>query len=162
MHVSAERLRAAAGTFPTGVTIVTTHTPEGQDVGLTVSAFSSLSLDPAMVVLSVDNASTSLPYLQLGGPIGVSVLAEGQDHLARQFSRRGIDRFDGVHTERHANNVPTVHGAAAWFVGHIAHFHAGGDHTIITVAVEDCGTDESTRPLLYQRGQIHLFPEYQI
>lgn len=153
--VSGDRLRTVVGTFPSGVTIVTTVAETGEDVGLTVSAFSSLSLDPAMVVLSVDNTSQSLPYLTVGGPIGVSVLSEGQGGVAYQFSRRGIDRFEGVGIHRRTHGVATIDGVAAWFAGTIAGAFPGGDHTILTVLVEDCGTLEEARPLLYQRGQVH-------
>ncbi len=155
LTVTGEQLRAAVGTFPSGVTVVTTLTPSGEDVGLTISAFSSLSLEPAMVVLSVDNASQSLPYLTVGQPLGISVLAEGQGGLAHQFSRRGIDRFAGVGTHRRGRGVAVIDGAAAWFTGEIVNAFPGGDHTILTVAVHDCGTHEDARPLLYQRGQVH-------
>lgn len=162
LTVSGERLRATVGTFPSGVTVVTTLREDGTDVGLTVSAFSSLSLEPAMVVLAVDNGSTSLPYLQVGRPLGISVLADGQGSVAYQFSRRGIDRFAGVATQRGGAGVALIDGAAAWFVGEIVDAFPGGDHTILTVAVHDCGTHEQARPLLYQRGQVHDWPEYQI
>lgn len=154
LTVSGDQLRAAVGTFPSGVTIVTTRSG-GEDVGLTVSAFSSLSLEPAMVVLSVDNGSSSLPYLTVGAPVGISVLAEGQGGLAGQFSRKGIDRFAGVDIVRRTNDVALIEGAAAWFAGEIVNAFPGGDHTILTVSVADCGTEDDARPLLYQRGRIH-------
>ena len=162
LTVTGDQLRAAVGTFPSGVTVVTTLKEDGSDVGLTVSAFSSLSLEPAMVVLAVDNGSTSLPYLTVGAPLGISVLADGQGPVAYQFSRRGVDRFAGVDPHRGGRGVALLDGAAAWFAGEIVHAYPGGDHTILTVAVHDCGTHESARPLLYQRGQVHDWPEYQI
>lgn len=154
LTVSGEQLRATVGTFPSGVTVVTTRF-EDQDVGLTVSAFSSLSLEPAMVVLSVDNSSTSLPYLTVGAPVGISVLAEGQGGLAGQFSRRGIDRFAGVDVFRRGADVAVIEGSAAWFAGEIVNAFPGGDHTILTISVTDCGTSDDARPLLYQRGRIY-------
>ncbi|MDO5670770.1 MAG: flavin reductase family protein [Corynebacterium sp.] len=160
--VTGEQLRAVVGTFPSGVTVVTTLREDGTDVGLTVSAFSSLSLEPAMVLLAVDNNSTSLPYLTVGAPVGISVLADGQGPIAYQFSRRGVDRFAGVDTHRGARGVALIDAAAAYFAGDITAAYPGGDHTILTVAVHDCGTHASARPLLYQRGQVHDWPEYQI
>lgn len=154
LTVTGDQLRAAVGTFPSGVTVVTTRSGDA-DVGLTVSAFSSLSLEPAMVVLSVDNASTSLPHLTVGAPVGVSVLAEGQGGLARQFATRGIDRFAGVDLVRRARGVALIDGAAAWFAGEIVNAFPGGDHTILTVSVAGCGTQVDARPLLYQRGRTH-------
>lgn len=162
LTVTGDKLRAVVGTFPSGVTVVTTRREDGTDVGLTVSAFSSLSLEPAMVVLSVDNGSTSLPYLTVGQLLGISVLAEGQGPIAYQFSRRGVDRFAGVAMQRRDSGVLLVDAAAAWFTGEIVNAFPGGDHTILTVAVHDCGTHDGARPLLYQRGQVHAWPEYQI
>ncbi len=154
LTVTGDQLKAAVRTFPSGVTIVTTRSG-GEDVGLTVSAFSSLSLDPAMVVLSVANSSTSLPHLTVGAPVGVSVLAEGQGGLARQFSVRGIDRFAGVDLVRRGRGVALIDGAAAWFAGEIVNAFPGGDHTILTISVAECGTGDDARPLLYQRGRTH-------
>lgn len=154
LTVTGDQLRAAVGTFPSGVTVVTTRSGAG-DVGLTVSAFSSLSLEPAMVVLSVDNSSTSLPHLTVGAPVGVSVLAEGQGRLARQFGTRGIDRFAGVDVLRRGRGVALIEGAAAWFAGEVVAAFPGGDHTILTVSVAECGTTDDARPLLYQRGRVH-------
>ncbi|GAB3707129.1 flavin reductase family protein [Corynebacterium nasicanis] len=162
LSVTGDQLRAAVGTFPSGVTVVTTLKEDGTDVGLTVSAFASLSLEPAMVLLAVDNASTSLPYLTVGAPLGISVLADGQGPVAYQFSKRGVDRFAGVATQRGRGGVALIDAAAAFFVGDITAAYPGGDHTILTVAVRECGTHETARPLLYQRGQVHDWPEYQI
>ncbi|MDO5511384.1 flavin reductase family protein [Corynebacterium sp.] len=156
--VTGEQLRAAVGTFPSGVTVVTTLGADGTDVGLTVSAFSSLSLEPAMVVLAVDNTSSSLPWLTVGAPLGISVLAEGQGPIAHQFARKGVDRFAGVGTHRGGGGVVLIDAAAAWFTGEIAAAFPGGDHTILTVAVHGCGTHDSARPLLYQRGKVHDWP----
>jgi len=155
MTVTGDQLRAAVGTFPSGVTVVTTLREDGTDVGLTVSAFTSLSLEPAMVLLAVDNASTSLPFLGVGRPVGISVLAEGQGPVAYRFSSRGVDRFAGVVTRRGARGVALIDAAAAYFAGEITAAFPGGDHTILTVAVHECGTTEEARPLLYQRGQLH-------
>ena len=107
-----DKLRGASGAFPKGTTVVTTlH--EGADAGMTVSAFSSLSLDPPLVMLSVGNHSSSLPKLIEGNPIAISVLAQGQAPLAQQFARKGIDRFAGVDTHRTALDVPVISGAAS-------------------------------------------------
>ena len=75
--------RQTVGNYPSGVTVVTARDTEtGADLGLTVSAFTSLSLEPPMVLLSIDARSKSHPHLMVGAPIGVSVLAEDQLHLA--------------------------------------------------------------------------------
>lgn len=154
LTVTGEQLRETVGTFPSGVTIVTTH-DGGRDVGLTVSAFTSLSLEPAMVMFSVASTSSSIPYLTAGAPVGISILADGQAALARQFATRGIDRFSGVDTIRRGQEVPIIDGSAAWFAGEIMDVFPGGDHAIFTVAVRECGTAAGVRPLLYQQGRFH-------
>ena len=153
-----DKLRGASGAFPKGTTVVTTlH--EGADAGMTVSAFSSLSLDPPLVMLSVGNHSSSLPKLIEGNPIAISVLAQGQAPLAQQFARKGIDRFAGVDTHRTALDVPVISGAASWFSGTIQSKTPAGDHTIVIVEVEECDSDASVSPLIYQGGEFHCWPE---
>lgn len=154
LTVTGDQLRKAVGIFPSGVTIVTTQ-EEGVDVGMTVSAFASLSLEPAMVMFSVATTSSSMPYLRVGAPIGISVLAEDQGGLARQFATRGIDRFADVDTVRRGRGVAIIDDSAAWFSGEIINVFPGGDHMIFTVAVSDCDTAEGVSPLLYQQGRFH-------
>lgn len=132
--------------------MVTTHA-DGEDFGLTVSAFASLSLVPAMVLVSIESNSKSLPHLVPGRSIGISVLSEEQFELAPQFARHGLDRFAGVEVER--RSVPLLKGAAAWFEGTVKEHYIGGDHTILTVHVVACGSDEQRQPLLYKRGKLY-------
>ena len=153
--------RQTVGNYPSGVTVVTARDTEtGADLGLTVSAFTSLSLEPPMVLLSIDARSKSHPHLMVGAPIGVSVLAEDQLHLAVQFARHGLDRFAGVNIVRRSSHhdnstsidsrddvgVPLIGGAAAWFLGTVTDRYVGG-------------WEEETRPLIYQRGKLHHWPD---
>ncbi|MCK7675572.1 flavin reductase family protein [Corynebacterium pygosceleis] len=152
--VTGLELRTAVGSFPSGVTVVTTHS-EGMDIGLTVSAFASLSLEPAMVVVCIENRSKSLPHLAVGREVGISVLASDQLELAVQFARHVEDRFAGVEIERRGElGVPFISGAVAWFRGTVHEWHEGGDHAIITVNVLACGSDEEREPLRYCRGKL--------
>ncbi|MEZ2189582.1 flavin reductase family protein [Corynebacterium sp. CCM 9204] len=151
--VSGLELRTAVGSFPSGVTVVTTHS-EGMDIGLTVSAFASLSLEPAMVVVCIENKSKSLPHLAVGREIGISVLASDQLELAVQFARHVEDRFDGVDIERRGKvGVPFVKGAVAWFLGVVDSWYEGGDHTIITVKVKACTSTDLSGVLVYKKGK---------
>ncbi|MDO4632166.1 MAG: flavin reductase family protein [Corynebacterium sp.] len=159
--IDSTHYRQTVGNFPSGVTVVTTRdTEEAQDIGLTVSAFVSLSLEPAMVLLSIDAKSKSHQYLHEGAPIGVSILAKDQLHLAVQFARHGIDRFADVDIIRRGDNdIPFINHAAAWFLGTVTNCYVGGDHIILTVTVNDCNWEEENRPLIYQRGKLHGWPE---
>ena len=152
--VSGLELRTAVGSFPSGVTVVTTHS-EGMDIGLTVSAFASLSLEPAMVVVCIENKSNSLPHLAVGREIGISVLASDQLELAVRFARHVEDRFEGVEIERRGEiGVPFIKGAVAWFLGVVDSWYKGGDHTIITLSVLSCGSTKERGALKYCRGKL--------
>ena len=151
--------RETVANFPSGVTVVTTR-DSGEDFGLTVSAFTSLSLDPPMVLVSIDRKSKSHQHLVEGAPIGISVLAAGHTDVAVQFARHVDDRFAGINIVRRGEqDIPFVGDAAAWFLGDVRDRYVGGDHIIITVAVRECGWHDGGRPLLYRGGRLHNWPE---
>ncbi|MDO5075979.1 flavin reductase family protein [Corynebacterium sp.] len=149
--------RQSVANFPSGVTVVTTHS-NGEDVGLTVSAFASLSLEPPMVLVSIDESSRSHEFLQQGAPIGISVLAADHTETAVSFARHGHDRFAGVEIERR-DSVPFIAGAVAWFLGEVTHRFIAGDHVILAVTVRGCDFREDATPLLYQNGRLRPWPE---
>ena len=151
--------RETVANFPSGVTVVTTR-DGGEDFGLTVSAFTSLSLDPPMVLVSIDRKSMSHQHLVEGAPIGISVLAAGHTDVAVQFARHVDDRFAGINIVRRGEqDIPFVGDAAAWFLGDVRDRYVGGDHIIITVAVRECGWHDGGRPLLYRGGRLHNWPD---
>ena len=151
--------RETVANFPSGVTVVTTR-DGGEDFGLTVSAFTSLSLDPPMVLVSIDRKSKSHQHLVEGAPIGISVLAAGHTDVAVQFARHVDDRFAGINIVRRGEqDIPFVGDAAAWFLGEVRDRYVGGDHIIITVAVRECGWHDGGRPLLYRGGRLHNWPD---
>ena len=151
--------RETVANFPSGVTVVTTR-DSGEDFGLTVSAFTSLSLDPPMVLVSIDRKSKSHQHLVEGAPIGISVLAAGHTDVAVQFARHVDDRFAGINIVRRGEqDIPFVGDAAAWFLGAVRDRYVGGDHIIITVAVRECGWHDGRRPLLYRGGRLHNWPD---
>lgn len=151
--------RETVANFPSGVTVVTTR-DSGEDFGLTVSAFTSLSLDPPMVLVSIDRKSKSHQHLIEGAPIGISVLAAGHTDVAVQFARHVDDRFAGINIVRRGEqDIPFVGDAAAWFLGDVRDRYVGGDHIIITVAVRECGWHDGGRPLLYRGGRLHNWPD---
>ena len=151
--------RETVANFPSGVTVVTTR-DSGEDFGLTVSAFTSLSLDPPMVLVSIDRKSKSHQHLVEGAPIGISVLAAGHTDVAVQFARHVDDRFAGINIVRRGEqDIPFVGDAAAWFLGDVRDRYVGGDHITITVAVRECGWHDGGRPLLYRGGRLHNWPD---
>jgi len=151
--------RETVANFPSGVTVVTTR-DGGEDFGLTVSAFTSLSLDPPMVLVSIDRKSKSHQHLVEGAPIGISVLAAGHTDVAGPVRPPGGDRFPRINIVRRGEqDIPFVGDAAAWFLGDVRDRYVGGDHIIITVAVRECGWHDGGRPLLYRGGRLHNWPD---
>lgn len=143
--------RATLGRFATGVTVITT-TAGDLDHGMTVSAFSSLSLDPPLVLVCVDRAATMHDMLVEGAVFGVNVLAAGQESLSRRFaSGDPAERFAGIGYVRGALGAPLLDGTLAWLECRVAARHPGGDHTIVVGAVAEVGVREA-RPLLYYRS----------
>ena len=111
------------------VTVVTVMAGE-RPHGSTVSAFTSLSLDPPMVLVSLDRASDLLSRIRASGSFGVNVLAAGQAALARAFARKGDDKFDGVAWTAEAG-VPRLPGCAGWLACAVERLVPGGDHEVV-------------------------------
>src|SRR5690349_8907608 len=107
--ISATRqFRDALGAFATGVTIVTTRDAGGRDIGLTANSFSSVSLDPPLVLWSLSKSSNSLAAFRATTHFAVHVLASDQDHLSTLFASRGADKFAALNVERGEGNTPLL------------------------------------------------------
>jgi flavin reductase (DIM6/NTAB) family NADH-FMN oxidoreductase RutF len=145
------QFRKALSQFASGITVVTTRDPEGRPLGLTVSAFCSVSLDPPLVLACVDNRSATQPGFQTSGVFGVSVLAEGQEAVSRRFAGPGVHRFAGLDVATGAEGVALIPGALAQMVCRVAWAHPAGDHTIYVGEVLTLAVHPG-RPLLYQRS----------
>jgi len=151
--VDAGSLRNTAGAFPSGVTIITT-TSGGRPVGLTISSFASVSLDPPLLLVCVARTANSLPAFRVGAAMGVNVLANDQAWLAKRFASRQEDRFTGVDFEAGSHGVPLLTGVAAWLDCHIARIYDGGDHVILLGQVHTVRRS-GAQPLLYHSGKLH-------
>ena len=144
--------RDTLGRFPTGVTVVTASGPGGP-AGMTTNAFSSLSLDPPLVLVCFERGSRTLPVVRDAGRFAVNVLRAGQEELARVFASKRIhaEKFaDVTHTVDHG--VPVLDGALAWVVCDLEALHPGGDHEIGVGAVTAMGNDPSGEPLVFVDG----------
>lgn len=140
------------GRFPTGVTVVTARDGEGVPVGLTVSAFASVSLDPPLVLVCIDRASQSHDLLLSAGSFAVNVLSAAQGALARRFASDPSEgRFDGVAWSGGPGEAPVLEGVSAWLACAVEAAHEAGDHTIVVGRVDEAGvgTEEA---LAYYRG----------
>lgn len=144
--------RAVLGRFATGVTIVTMHDADGGDHGMTVSAFSSVSLDPPLVLVCIAKSASMYPQLDRATHVGVNILAEGQEALSRRFSSEVDDRFDGIGYARAPGGSPLLDGTLAALELRIEARVDGGDHMVVIGRVEHTQMAEEQGPLLYYRG----------
>jgi 3-hydroxy-9,10-secoandrosta-1,3,5(10)-triene-9,17-dione monooxygenase reductase component len=151
--VSAHDFKHALGHFASGVTVVTAVAEDGLPRGLTISAFSSLSLDPPLVLVCIAHTSESHDALTADdAPFAVNVLSDGQPHLAHAFAGKGgAAKFDDVpwHLE---HGVPVIEGTHATLRCRVHTVTDGGDHTIVVGLVEEARTSD-TDPLVHHRGR---------
>lgn len=155
--VHGELFRRALAGVCTPVTVVTTY-EAGRPYGTTVSAFSSLSLDPPLVLVSLARTSDLLAALERTSRFGVNVLAQPQQDLAVKFSRKGPGKFDGAAWSI-SEGVPRLDGAGSWLACRCDGRVAAGDHVITIGLVEHVETVPS-EPLLYRNrafGTLRLF-----
>lgn len=147
--------RDALGSFVTGVCIVTCRTAEGEPHGVTVNSFSSVSLDPPLVLFSLDRANTSFAHFHRAETFVIHVLSRGQEALSRTFARTDTDRFAGVAFATAANGAPLLPGSLATFECRKHAAYDGGDHEIIVGRVLNHAAGEAEEALLYFRGRYH-------
>lgn len=137
--------------FATGVTIVTTVIEEGR-VGMTASAVASVSLDPILLLVCVNNRIPTHRALEQSRRFAVSVLREGQEAIARTFATPSPDKFDGIALDLD-QELPVLADAGAWFVCDVHERFPGGDHSIFIGEVKACGARRGARPLVYFRSE---------
>jgi flavin reductase (DIM6/NTAB) family NADH-FMN oxidoreductase RutF/DNA-binding MarR family transcriptional regulator len=136
--------RTALGCFPTGVTVVTTLDPGGKRIGLTANSFTSVSLDPPLVLWSLAKSAASLPTFVKAPHYAINVLAADQIGLSRRFAGPHPDRFAEVTCREGLGGVPLIEGCAAWFECHNVHRYEGGDHVILVGQVERFAESDRT------------------
>ena len=150
--IDPDSFRSVLGRFATGITVVTTLDRDGRDVGMTVSAFCSVSLQPPLVQVCVDHAASMYVPLQEADRFGVNILASDQEALSRRFATvNSARRFEGLGYERGENGVVLLTDALAHLEFHVVARHEAGDHAIVVGEVERAMASEG-RPLLYYRG----------
>jgi flavin reductase (DIM6/NTAB) family NADH-FMN oxidoreductase RutF len=145
-------VRRALGTFATGVTIITTRSADGECVGLTVNSFSSVSLEPPLVLWSLSSRSPSLGAFERASHFGVNVLAADQVPLSQRFSSRIPDKFGGVDWYEGVGGVPLLAGASAHLECANNMRHVGGDHVVFIGHVERF-VYEHKPPLVFCHGR---------
>ncbi len=156
MGVTQAEFRKALGCFATGVTVITMD-HENQVHGMTANAFSSVSLDPLLVLVCVDRRARTHAHLHAKKRFGVNVLCENQQAISEYYARPAEDhqhaeREAGARFDRTAHGTPVLHGALAYLECRLHSAQDAGDHTIFIAEVEEVVVREGA-PLLYYRGK---------
>jgi 3-hydroxy-9,10-secoandrosta-1,3,5(10)-triene-9,17-dione monooxygenase reductase component len=149
--IDPQKLRRGLGAFVTGVTVVTTRSPAGEPVGLTVNSFNAVSLSPPLVLWSLALHAASYESFKRASHFVVNVLAVDQVGLSERFARTGNDKFAGVAWRTTIAEMPVLEGSAASFICRTAHRYPGGDHEILVGEV--LAFERNARaPLVYADG----------
>jgi flavin reductase (DIM6/NTAB) family NADH-FMN oxidoreductase RutF len=151
MPISKDEFRSALGRFASGVTVVTTRSRDHQPQGLTVSAFSSLSLDPPLVLVCIDRRNGSHGAFIERGAFAVNLLADDQEELSRRFASKIPDKFAGVACYNGLDDVPVLEESLVSLECRLVQAHDGGDHTIFIGQIEAAKTRDAD-PLVYFQG----------
>ncbi len=152
MAISPDDFKAALGRWATGVTIVTARAGDRVH-GMTVSAFTEVSLDPPLVVVCADKSSNTLPLIEEGRVFAVNVLARDQEALSNKFASKEDEwqRFDGLEYDEGETGAPLLRGTVASLDCTVVHAHDHGDHVLFVGEVVEVRVSDR-KPLLYFGG----------
>ena len=140
------------GNFATGITVVTTRDAAGKPYGLTVNSFTSVSLDPVLVMVCLDNKLSGLQSFKNSKHFGVSMLSEHQEDLSRMFAKKDSERAPGIYFEGKLG-MPLLRNSLAVMECEVVNVYAGGDHQIFLGEVQAAEVFEPAGALLYFRGK---------
>jgi flavin reductase (DIM6/NTAB) family NADH-FMN oxidoreductase RutF len=151
MAIDPASFRQALSQFASGITVVTTLDGNGAPLGLTVSAFCSVSLEPPLVLVSVDERSETHAGFEASGLFAVSVLSEAQDAVSRLFARPGPEKFATLPMVAGARGLPLVPDALAHIECEVRATHHAGDHVLYVGEIVSLAVWPGL-PLVYHRG----------
>jgi len=149
----ARTFRDALGCFATGVTVVTAFCPDGTPIGLTANSFTSVSLDPPLLLVCIANNAGSAPFLREAERFAVNVLQIGQQPTSNRFAGKGEDRFSATPWETGEFGTPVLTGSLSSFECTRDVVHDGGDHFLLVGRVVKAIFEPRRDPLLYFRGK---------
>ena len=151
MPVTQDEFRAALSRFVSGITVVTTRDSTGIPHGITVSAFCSVSLEPPLILVCIENNAGSHPAFRDGAAFAVNVLNESQIDYSIRFASPSSDKFEGISFHDGLEGVPVFEEALLILECRLVNAHKGGDHTIFVGQVERATVNDG-RPLVYFHG----------
>lgn len=145
------KYRQVLGHFPTGVSVITAMTEDGP-AGMAIGSFTSLSLDPALVLFSATKTSASWGKLRSAGTFCVNILADDQEDISRVFASKADDKFSEIGWKRSGNGAPLINGVLAFIDCELHSVLDGGDHDIVLGSVTDLDVKHEGGALVFFRG----------
>ena len=159
MTVSKDLFKQTVGSFPTGVTVTTAYSADGQVVGMTASAFSSVSLDPLLVLMCPAKDAECYSALTEADYFSIHLLAGDQGPLAWQFAKSDVDKTQGLSLDKGPNGSPKILGCLAYLECRHHALYDGGDHGILVGEVRHIELPETDRePLVYCKSTLGPLP----
>ena len=155
-------LRNALGQYTTGVAIITTRTPDGPHIGLTVNSFTSVSLDPPLVLFCLANRSSLLAAFEQAAHFAINVLAKGQQELSNRFARPSSNSWEGVKHQIGESGCALLTGVLGTLECARRAAYPGGDHLILVgEVVRFAVTAPAGDPLVFYQGSYGAFTRDQ-
>jgi flavin reductase (DIM6/NTAB) family NADH-FMN oxidoreductase RutF len=151
MTVNKDSFRAALGRFASGITVVTSVDASERDVGMTISAFSSVSLSPPLILVCVAHDASMIDTMRVAMHFAVNILSSEQEPLSRRFAEKVPDRFEGIGFQRGQYGCALLEDTLATLECRVVARTEAGDHTIVVGEALTVHTSDR-RPLLYYRG----------
>ncbi|QOY34618.1 flavin reductase family protein [Anaerobacillus isosaccharinicus] len=146
--------RNTLGQFATGVTVITTIGDDHELIGLTANAFSSLSLEPPLILVCIDKKSGSAPVFVKEKPFVVNILTENQEDECWAFAKKGTDKFKNIAYTLSEFGVPIIEQNLATIECEVNEVLEGGDHLIVTGLVKNVQQNDIGEPLIFFKGRI--------
>lgn len=151
--LSPHELRKAFSSFATGVTVITGIDTYQKPIGVTISSFNIVSLEPPLVLWSLSERSAFMPCFQLGHKQLIHVLERSQEDIAMRFAKTSGDQFSGIKYQTESSGLAKINGCTAYFECETIAVHPGGDHRIIVAQVNHFHYDLKCDPLIFSRSQ---------
>lgn len=155
MNADPAGFRKTLSQFATGVAVITACNADGTPIGITMSSFNSLSLDPPLILFSVDRRALSLDAMLAAKGYAVNILARHQEHLSNQFARALGNKWSNVEYQAGYAQAPLLDGVLAHFECEPYASHDGGDHVLFIGRVVRFKALEDSGPLVFFRGKYH-------
>lgn len=152
MNIDGRELRNALGRFATGVCVITTVDAQGRAVGMTANSFSSVSLDPPLVLWSLQSGSDIYDTFAHPRRYAINVLSSEQMELSNQYAKKGDHVLDPAHYSPGRHGAPIIRNCLVSFECELDTTHEGGDHLIIIGRVKDVSSRPTGKPLLFHSG----------